>query len=884
MKNMKKLVILLAFICCAVTMQADSVKFLEDGKEWVYEFTNPIAENQVRYVISGDTVINGVACKRLVIYGKHHWEYRTDDGKPFYKGALYEDGQKVYFFRPETTEAVLLYDFGLSVGDKAVVAGFDPFKEKMEVLVTGERTVVVNGHNLRLLQFTSDFGTSDGSYSYGGWWLEGAGGRTNLIPVSNALCWYWDELRSVTLDGEPVDVFKILRNQENGNRMAYRPFLSDNKQWRYTFYHFEEYEDENGEKNYEEQAFDEKYFLKGDTVINGQTWRKMYYQIADRTPVYEGAWREEGKKVFRILKGENLTGLIYDFNMLTSEFTKEGGPTDFLYFTKVDTIEVGGVQYLRHYFHDRLQPQAVYYNVEGIGGMGGVMPFPPAIPTCICDYSEFLGVYEGGECIFRPEDFTKEAYTGTTEEYVKMLSVGSTWNYDYCPELCSYEITEKSSQDGNSQEYYTVNWYVDRMAAKPDGFMQKNKYNFGQSATFQLREAEGKVYAEKDSYMSFLKEVFQIDDTDLYLKEAGNGEILLYDFTLQAGDRYPCKGDVTVSEVGEMTTRDGFVRKKFTLSNGLQIIEGVGCINSQGEIIAYQNVVPSADGTEQLKTTLSSYNTAEQGVFRGGDEDPNHQRKMLLSKRGWNFFEGNTASTSNYVSYTVLDSYQQYISSDKREGYTIVERNRWNNERQTRVPALQYLHFREADGKVMVPRDEYEMMMADYLGDTPAGEFFIEANGEDEVLLYDFTLQEGDRYPCKGDVVVSSVEDRVMRDGFPRNGLVLIEGIGCINSPYDFYGYQNATTANTLGDEYASGSLLLSVNESEVEPRRILFEIEDEKTSGIQHNNSTVQRSNSSTVYDLQGRKMKNEKVKSKNDRALPKGIYIVNGKKVVVR
>ena len=56
------------------------------------------------------------------------------------------------------------------------------------------------------------------------------------------------------------------------------------------------------------------------------------------------------------------------------------------------------------------------------------------------------------------------------------------------------------------------------------------------------------------------------------------------------------------------------------------------------------------------------------------------------------------------------------------------------------------------------------------------------------------------------------------------------------------------------------------------------------QTTGIQNYTSTVQRSNSSTVYDLQGRKMKNEKVKSKNDRALPKGIYIVNGKKFVVK
>ena len=407
---MKKIVLLLAFLGFSfLDCLAEGVKFLEDGKEWVYTCTDPsVTKHSVRYVLNGDTVVGDVACKKLVSYTLHSQEDNIGSVAPHYRGALYEEGQKIYLFRPGRTEAVLLYDFGLSVGDKAEVAGFESYRRaKMNIVVTGETTVEVDGRSLRVLEYASDFETDEpDTYSYGGWWIEGVGGCRNLIPSEDDSFWFFNMLTSVTMGGTSFDALSLLRQQENGNRMAYRPFLADNKRWKYRYHHF----DDDGN----ETIYDKDYYLDGDTIIGGQTWRKMYSALNDGsqvTSVYDGAWREEDKKVYTISKNSQDVEMWYDFDMLPNEITKQAGPRSQLYFTHVDTVEVGGRLFMRHHYADCRAPLDTYCCVEGIGGITGLLPFAFAVIMGQRDYSEYVGVYEDGECIFTPEDFMKESYT-----------------------------------------------------------------------------------------------------------------------------------------------------------------------------------------------------------------------------------------------------------------------------------------------------------------------------------------------------------------------------------------------------------------------------------------------------------------------------------------
>ena len=112
-----------------------------------------------------------------------------------------------------------------------------------------------------------------------------------------------------------------------------------------------------------------------------------------------------------------------------------------------------------------------------------------------------------------------------------------------------------------------------------------------------VREERGKVYAIKEQYYNLLKELYPqeyspyVSPEDFYLPEAeDDNEVLLYDFTLEEGQKYPYIGKVHVSNVSSLTTQDGHTRKIMTLSNGAVLIEGVGCVNSIGGIIVYQNL------------------------------------------------------------------------------------------------------------------------------------------------------------------------------------------------------------------------------------------------------------------------------------------------------
>ncbi len=74
--------------------------------------------------------------------------------------------------------------------------------------------------------------------------------------------------------------------------------------------------------------------------------------------------------------------------------------------------------------------------------------------------------------------------------------------------------------------------------------------------------------------------------------KTGNGDIILYDFNMKVGDKYASVegyDDVWVMAITDTITEGNISRKLFTLSNGLKIVEGVGCINSPGIFLAYLN-------------------------------------------------------------------------------------------------------------------------------------------------------------------------------------------------------------------------------------------------------------------------------------------------------
>ena len=92
---------------------ARHIPLLSDGKEWVfgrYRGFNQIST--YRYFLDGDTIISGERYHRLY-----------QDSRDSYRGALREEGLRVYFVDKESVSEQLLYDFGITNGDAISVLG-----------------------------------------------------------------------------------------------------------------------------------------------------------------------------------------------------------------------------------------------------------------------------------------------------------------------------------------------------------------------------------------------------------------------------------------------------------------------------------------------------------------------------------------------------------------------------------------------------------------------------------------------------------------------------------------------------------------------------------------------------------------------------------------
>ena len=172
---------------------------------------------------------------------------------------------------------------------------------------------------------------------------------------------------------------------------------------------------------------------------------------------------------------------------------------------------------------------------------------------------------------------------------IEMLSGDPSWyywmtynlhdgmvNHDY---FMAYGV--HGTMELNGRNYYTMYWFS-RAQIDLAGDAYALEFPIG------VREADGKVYADYDSYNDAAKE--QGYNEPCPYEQTGDGEIILYDFTLKAGDKYPTSSEVApiyVNDIKTITTLDGIERKSFYLSNGLEIIEGIGCINSRALLVHY---------------------------------------------------------------------------------------------------------------------------------------------------------------------------------------------------------------------------------------------------------------------------------------------------------
>ena len=189
-----------------------------------------------------------------------------------------------------------------------------------------------------------------------------------------------------------------------------RPMLEQGKTWMYVYHHVTESETLKPDDPYKgHKLISMWYTLRGDTVIDGRQYMKMYRNDeVHNKETYHAAYREdeEGRVYMAEYRGEK------DFKIIdfTEPVMKEESNGDWPYAYPGsairETIKANGKFFTRYRYTGS---HAI--GVEGVGYQrSGLTTFAfEPIPTCICDYEELYSV-SCNDFYFTASDFdaTKE--------------------------------------------------------------------------------------------------------------------------------------------------------------------------------------------------------------------------------------------------------------------------------------------------------------------------------------------------------------------------------------------------------------------------------------------------------------------------------------------
>ena len=254
-----------------------------------------------------------------------------------------------------------------------------------------------------------------------------------------------------------------------------------------------------------------------------------------------------------------------------------------------------------------------------------------------------------------------EASSATPQHYADMLIEGMHWSY----------------QGRTVGEYYSING-LKELNGKTYGLLQIRRVledaarglkSYGPlltEATIGIRDEDGRIYVNKEEYMTLLADnyywgYFVATADPLPYETTADDELILYDFTKQEGQTY-CQltngTAITVIKTSILNTEDGVSRRCLTLSNGLELIEGIGCTNSPGLLLFWLNVneeygdegvltgfgIKASDGTYTafLRQDFNAELNKRKGIVN----------KMLKQGRNWVYLYDN-GSIQGRLTYSI---------------------------------------------------------------------------------------------------------------------------------------------------------------------------------------------------------------------------------------
>ena len=380
----------------------------------------------------------------------------------------------------------------------------------------------------------------------------------------------------------------------------YKDMVVDGKKWNYVRWPY-------GRSHVE-------LFL-GDTIVNGRQCVKFGTTNANDDFYCLCAMYQEGGKVYSIWPGREQPLLEYDFSANVGDTVKWEGKRLYEVASK-DIVNAYGRGLRRLVLNDVTPPAGPWepprnYQirwVEGVGSSGGPLA---SDPDGSGDYRFFVSCTLGGETIYDCQILASGDYD------LNLLSYEPEWDYErmvWDADRGEWKKSVSCHAVKGGYEFVSTYWRI---------YASIKTEETGESTL--LLSLSDKWYAKRNSYMEYVRSILPEGSAIFEEPAHWQDEVVLYDFSLNEGDRYPCVGDVTVSSVSSFTTRDGVCRRMLHLSNGLAILEGVGCLNSRYGPFAYQNDpgvdAPYVDGDSSCGSVLSfrKYGSDTAPIYIKGD-------------------------------------------------------------------------------------------------------------------------------------------------------------------------------------------------------------------------------------------------------------------------
>lgn len=354
-----------------------------------------------------------------------------------------------------------------------------------------------------------------------------------------------------------------------------------------------------------------------DTVIKGKRYFQIFSQEGNNSEVV-GYLREENKRVYFVYKGDEEESLLYDFDLAVGSSVEVGRSSTRQQMTciEVDSIytRFGWLRRQRMMNEDitSLGYKRPAYWLEGVGSdLGPLFPFG------------------WGRADFNFHMEYALANNGSDFSYIRFFDETKDFSF---VEGAPYWRFEQHRQEQDGDIYSTMIWfyipegdetvinghtYKKMLYGKwPD---EEDPQGIPTTYLLALREKDGRVYANLDQYKEAMRNtgLGSVEDIPYHVTE--DGEVILYDFNMQEGDMFrhtPCFEDVYVEKVS--SNKYSYDRKVYALSNGINVIEGMGASNSAGMLLAYLNPPKK----KVVWNFLSAYGRngvyAEYGVDGGG--------------------------------------------------------------------------------------------------------------------------------------------------------------------------------------------------------------------------------------------------------------------------